>query len=881
MQKQFDYIVNLAKEYHNYKEDSDALFLALNNLSANELEDIHKEYADPERSFQPVTLLRAEVARLLLEGKKVNQELVEVIKEKIRNKDKTYFSSYKENFVLEMENYGFAKRDIFANWQNAWTVFHCFFYRQTVKENVQNYLEQIAKDLIAKLNVKDYKFHTVDFQGSANFGSDFCWLGLYPITKESHKDAYQFFVEFKARPQAGKMTGSDLKKPHKNNLKSVFSYNEVIECLQELKDEIVKVNNENRNYFKFSPGKGANKWQQFYNQNIIAVNYQNLGIEDISTYKSLEELTSGIDKSLQKNSNQIWNLWLFKSANIGDVVFANEGVNKCVGIGIIESDYFYIESKDKETEGFHHVRKVRWITSKVYQHTAEKMMWKTKKLFRPDTFSPTKNYKLILEQYLLSYPELAEVFEKNNFPIEIDISKELDEMDELEKEFDELENQPPNYWWLNANPKIWKINDNAEGEKQTYTTYNDEGNKRRIYSNFQEVRKGDLIIGYESTPTKQIKAIYEITQPLHIKDNEEIIEFELIEKLDIPINWSELKNNEELKECSVLRNNQGSLFRILEEEYAIFREIIDTKNTIAKKFLDEKVNKKYNFLEDQDKPFISQEQFLQTVEILKRKKNIILQGAAGVGKTFIARKLAYQIMGQTNNLNIEMVQFHQSYSYEDFIQGLRPTKTGGFEVQNGVFYDFCKKALAHPERHFFFIIDEINRGNLSKIFGELMMLIEADKRDEKFSLKLTYSEEEEDRFYIPKNLYLICTMNTADRSLAMVDYALRRRFAFVSLKPDFGEKFKSFLSQKEISETLITHISNSIQKVNQEIAKDINLGEGFQIGHSYFCDYEKEKMEEKEWFNQVIQFEIQPLLEEIWFDDSEKVREMMKILWIN
>ena len=133
-----------------------------------------------------------------------------------------------------------------------------------------------------------------------------------------------------------------------------------------------------------------------------------------------------------------------------------------------------------------------------------------------------------------------------------------------------------------------------------------------------------------------------------------------------------------------------------------------------------------------------------------------------MGKTFIAKKIAYEIMGNMNDAQIEMVQFHQSYSYEDFIQGLRPNKKG-FELRNGIFYNFCQQALAHPERQFFFIIDEINRGNLSKIFGELLMLIETDKRGEKYAIKLTYAEDEEDTFYVPENLYIIGTMNTADR----------------------------------------------------------------------------------------------------------------------
>ncbi len=434
-----------------------------------------------------------------------------------------------------------------------------------------------------------------------------------------------------------------------------------------------------------------------------------------------------------------------------------------------------------------------------------------------------------------------------------------------------------NYWWLNANPKIWTISKHNVGEKQTYTTHNEKGNKRRIYKHFEATKRGDLIIGYESSPTKQIKAIYEITQGIHNTNNGEEIEFELIEKLEIPIHWNDLKNNPSLQECEVFINNQGSLFKLTEEEYDVIREIIDNKNIITEKLLQSGNIKKYKFTEDPDKPFISEKDFLNTISILKKKKNIILQGPPGVGKTFIARKLAYEIMQEVKDTNIEMVQFHQSYSYEDFIQGLRPTKKGNFDLKDGVFYSFCQKALAHPKRPFFFIIDEINRGNLSKIFGELMMLIEADKRDEKFALKLTYAEDEEDRFYVPNNIYIIGTMNTADRSLAIVDYALRRRFAFVTLQPDFGVNFRSFLDKKGLSAEIIEHICSSLTKLNTKIREDINLGEGFQIGHSYFCTFSNNEDENK-WWRDILDFEIKPLLEEIWFDDLSKVSEIIKQL---
>jgi hypothetical protein len=476
------------------------------------------------------------------------------------------------------------------------------------------------------------------------------------------------------------------------------------------------------------------------------------------------------------------------------------------------------------------------------------------------------------------YPELKTVFEENNLIYNVE-KNGIPIVAEPEEEFEMAieENEPLNFWWLNANPKIWSISSHQEGQLQTYTTHNEKGNKRRIYKYFEASKPGDLIIGYESTPTKQIKAIYEITKGIHTTEEGEVIEFELAEKLEIPVPWNDLKNNPVLQNCEVFINNQGSLFRLTEDEYDIIREIIDNKNIITEKLLQISNIKKYKFTEDAEKPFISETDFLQTVALLRRKKNIILQGPPGVGKTFIARKLAYEIMQEVKDANIEMVQFHQSYSYEDFIQGLRPTQKGGFDLRDGIFYSFCQRALAHPDRPFFFIIDEINRGNLSKIFGELMMLIEADKREEKFALKLTYAEDEEDRFYVPKNLYIVGTMNTADRSLAIVDYALRRRFAFVTLQPDYGENFRSFLSSKGLTAPIVEHICSSVTKVNSKIKDDINLGEGFQIGHSYFCTFTASEDENK-WWNEILSFELKPLLEEIWFDDSAKVAEVLKQL---
>ena len=284
----------------------------------------------------------------------------------------------------------------------------------------------------------------------------------------------------------------------------------------------------------------------------------------------------------------------------------------------------------------------------------------------------------------------------------------------------------------------------------------------------------------------------------------------------------------------------------------------------------------YDFADDPDKPFIAEEKFNEIVELLFRKKNIILQGAPGVGKTFLAKKIAYQLIGTKKDENIETVQFHQSYSYEDFIQGIRPTTSGEFKVRNGIFYNFCENAKEHPEDTFVFIIDEINRGNLSKIFGELMMLIEYDKRSPRYALKLTYSEENSPRFYVPENVYIIGCMNTADRSIAIVDYALRRRFAFCDVEPEFGETFKNYLGTV-LSKGFVDEICKKVNRVNDIIRTSSSLGKGLEIGHSYFCQLSSVD-DEQEWWKSICKYELFPYLREICFDNEELRGELCHIL---
>ena len=268
-----------------------------------------------------------------------------------------------------------------------------------------------------------------------------------------------------------------------------------------------------------------------------------------------------------------------------------------------------------------------------------------------------------------------------------------------------------------------------------------------------------------------------------------------------------------------------------------------------------------------DEVYMGEERYDAIVGLLRTKKNIIMQGAPGVGKTFVAKRLAYSMMGVKDISRVELVQFHQSYSYEDFIEGYRPSGAG-FELVKGAFYSFCKKAADNEENDYFFIIDEINRGNLSKIFGELFMLIESDKRGPKNKLQLLYSRE---LFYVPRNVHIIGMMNTADRSLAMLDYALRRRFAFVELRPAFGsDGFREYCSG--LGNPTFEALVREVESLNRAIVEDESLGEGFCIGHSYFCNMEADSCIDAA-LDSIVDYELIPMLKEYWFDEPGKVRE--------
>ena len=563
----------------------------------------------------------------------------------------------------------------------------------------------------------------------------------------------------------------------------------------------------------YSPGEGARKWSECVANSKMYLGWDDMG--DLEVYESREDMKArmkelyGDDKDYRNDSLATWEFT--NEMNIGDVVFAKKGRGCIIGRGVVTGDYEYDENRTE----YRHVRSVEW--NKVGE-------W--------------------------ALPETVAMKTLTNLTSYTDYVKKLNELMENNTESEKV----CNYWWLCANPKIWSMTSWMVGEEQDYTLYNTAGNKRRIFQHFWDARVGDKVICYEANPTKQITGLAVISKE---SDGERIC-FRKVETLAAPVELSEIKTVPELANMEFLINPNGSFFHLTEKEYVALLNLIREENDSIQP---DKTFEKYTKDDFLKEVFMDGKDFDTLQHLIRMKKNVILQGAPGVGKTFCARRLAQAMMGEKDESRIALIQFHQNYSYEDFVMGYKPVE-GTFELQKGIFYKFCMLAANHPDKEYFFIIDEINRGNLSKIFGELLMLIEKDYRGEK--LTLAYKDE---KFSVPGNLYLIGMMNTADRSLALIDYALRRRFSFFEMNPGFdSEGFKAYLTGK--NNERLNELVELVKELNRQIATDDSLGQGFEIGHSYLCTGE---IVTDEWLKEVVNYDILPMLQEYWFDNKSEV----------
>ncbi len=503
MEKQFQFIANLAKQYHSYLTKPETLFHALGELEDSDLSEILVEYDNSGGNFQPVNFLRWDIARRLQRGEEVSETLLEEIKENIRTQNLSYFQGAPVEAIEQLASFEQKKYDVFSMWRKPWSIFYPFFYRGKIKQTTQVYLEQLSKQLIIDLELPDYGFHTVDFVGMRNTGSDYCWLSLFPKEKGSHKDGHQFFISFANEPEAGRGIGSALGK-WEPDLEPVGSYEDCLSVFRSKRDEILELNGKIRNYFKYDPGKGAREQRLLESEDLIVAEYAEFNLGDISTVNSLVEMNEAMGNASDDGSyHGSWNLWLLKSASPGDVVFATRGVNKCRGICIVDGKYEFNQELGL------HTRKVKWITKKNYDYEPSDLS-SMKALFRPDFFAPSNVSQFIFSEYVRLYPELEEVF--NEYSVDSSAPEILEAPETEETVVEEVETA---FWWLNANPRMWKVGDLEIGETQTYTTRNEKGNKRRIYKYFEAAKEGDLVIGYESSPNKRVNSILEVSRGLH------------------------------------------------------------------------------------------------------------------------------------------------------------------------------------------------------------------------------------------------------------------------------------------------------------------------------------------------------------------------------
>lgn len=521
----------------------------------------------------------------------------------------------------------------------------------------------------------------------------------------------------------------------------------------------------------------------------------------------------------------------------------SKNIYKCRGNIMIDKNKFneYLEMYKKDfTQEHWNVEKFKWEAVKWFQDKWDinapdfkKMLSvatdKTDKLLASRMFFPKK----MIEEFADTEPE----FVRSMFINLYDEAKDLyDRVEKFKVDSNDLLIRC-------ANP-AWKMHYQAENSIMTYLwlKYPD---KYYIYkfSDFNELCS-KLEVGY--TPRKgdhknNIQKFMEVNDELCalLKADQEINE--KLQNFITPSCYKDVENK-------ILT---GDFVFYINAKFSQPTPVITTSSPTSSV-------SKTSFLDD---VYIDALELDTLKNLIRTKKNVILQGAPGVGKTFTAKRLAYSIMDEKDDERIEFIQFHQNYSYEDFIMGYKPVGDS-FKLREGIFYKFCAKAKTNPEKDYFFIIDEINRGNMSKIFGELLLLIEKDYRDTEAIL--AYNGKP---FSVPNNLYIIGMMNTADRSLAMIDYALRRRFSFFDIHPGFSsDGFKKY--QETLNNGTFDELIKLIVELNKEIIEDESLGEGFCIGHSYFCG---QTVCDDDWMKEVIAYDIIPMLKEYWFDNKEKV----------
>ena len=639
-----------------------------------------------------------------------------------------------------------------------------------------------------------------------------------------------------------------------------------------------------RGYWLYVPGEGAGKWEEFRTAGIMALNWDRIG--DPTSYPNeeavIEALEAGYGDWGGRPTGAAGMIRDFtRTMRPGDVVYARRGPTEIIGRGVVRSEFRY----DDARPAYRCVRDIEWT------HVGSWLL---------DRCVGAVSLQRVTENTSYNPAQLESLFRDRNASGASTASARAQGVgDSNQAKKHDLQHwlytpgEGAARWEEFRTAGIMALNWDRVGDLASfpdkeslldalYTHYGDWGGRPRkaadsVWDYIHAMKPGDIV--YVRRSFNEIVGRGVVRSDYRY--DEDRSSFRAVRDVE----WTHVGSwplEQRIGRLMLQRLTENTKYTPDQLNALIGIEDSHSPSSVDERSgnndLDE-ADEHYTSADFLDEVFLRPEDLEQMLGLLRRKKNLILQGAPGTGKTFAAKRLAYALMGQTDDSRVEVVQFHQSTVYEDVVVGLRPTAEGGFAAAEGVFARFCRRAAADPGRDYVFIIDEINRANISKAFGELLMLIEAEHRGE--ALRLPVSGE---LLSVPKRLHIIGMMNTADRGLALIDYALRRRFAFFEMRPALDHP--GFLRHVEaVGSARLEALVDVVRRLNQRIAEDEALGPGFQIGHSYLClpaaGPENPAGSDAD-VTSVVRYELEPLVREYWFDNpaamDESIHELESIL---
>ncbi|MFW0162461.1 AAA family ATPase [Actinomyces sp. SKVG-SVH-4(1)] len=639
-----------------------------------------------------------------------------------------------------------------------------------------------------------------------------------------------------------------------------------------------------RGYWLYVPGEGAGKWDEFRTAGIMALNWDRIG--DPTSYPNeeavIEALEAGYGDWGGRPTGAAGMIRDFtRTMRPGDVVYARRGPTEIIGRGVVRSQFRY----DDARPAYRCVRDIEWT------HVGSWLL---------DRRVGAVSLQRVTENTSYNPAQLESLFRDRNASGASTASARAQGVgDSSQAKKHELQHwlytpgEGAARWDEFRTAGIMALNWDRVGDLASfpdkeslldalYTHYGDWGGRPRkaadsVWDYIHAMKPGDIV--YVRRSFNEIVGRGVVRSDYRY--DEDRSSFRAVRDVE----WTHVGSwplEQRIGRLMLQRLTENTKYTPDQLNALIGIEDSHSSASVDERRgnndLDE-ADEHYTSADFLDEVFLRPEDVEQMLGLLRRKKNLILQGAPGTGKTFAAKRLAYALMGQTDDSRVEVVQFHQSTTYEDVVVGLRPTAEGGFAAAEGVFARFCRRAAADPGRDYVFIIDEINRANISKAFGELLMLIEAEHRGE--ALRLPVSG---DLLSVPKRLHIIGMMNTADRGLALIDYALRRRFAFFEMRPALDHP--GFLRHVEaVGSSRLEALVDVVRRLNQRIAEDEALGPGFQIGHSYLClpaaGPENPAGTDAD-VTSVVRYELEPLVREYWFDNpsamDESIHELESVL---